>query len=51
LFPFLINAYNFLNLSDINVGAPSFTSQNTKTMSVYDYMEINVEMASPIVKE
>jgi len=50
LFPFFINA-TFFNLSDINVGAPSSTSQSIKTMSLYDYMEINVEMASPTVKE
>jgi hypothetical protein len=49
--PLLISTYNFLNPSDIGVGASSFTSCSVQFTNLYDLMEINEKMASLVVKE
>ncbi len=50
LFPLLVFAYNFLNPSDVGVGAFGFTSYIAKPTSIYDLMKTHEKMAS-LVKE
>jgi len=51
LLPLLVFAYNFLNPSDVGVGAFGFTSYIAKPTSIYDLMKTNEEMASSMMKE
>ncbi len=51
LFPLLVFAYNFLNPSDVGVGAFGFTSYIAKPTSIYDLMKTNEKMALSLVKE
>jgi hypothetical protein len=51
LLPFLNFAYNFLNPSDVGVGAYSFTSCIVKPISFYDLIKTNEKMTSSMVKE
>ncbi len=50
LFPFLVSTYTFLNLCDANVGAPKCASHDTKSTSLYDFIESNEEMATLVKK-
>jgi hypothetical protein len=51
LLPLFISTYNFLNPSDVSVGAFSFTSYNVEFTNLYDLMEINEEMVSLVAKK
>jgi len=51
LFPFLVSTYTFLNPCDASVGAYNCASHNTKSTSLYDFIESNEEMATSVVKE
>jgi hypothetical protein len=51
LLPLLISIENFLDVSDVGVGAFSFTSCSVEPTSLYDLMETIKEMASSKVKE
>ncbi len=51
LLPLLVSTYNFLNPSDVSAKAPTFTSQNIETISLYDFMEIDEKMKSSTVNE
>ncbi len=49
LLPLLVFAYNFLNSSDVSAKVPSFRSQNTETITLYDLMEIDEQMKSSMM--
>ncbi len=51
LFPFLVSTYTFLNPCDANVGAFNCASHNTKSTSLYGFIESNEEMATLVMKE
>ncbi len=51
LFPFLDSTYTFLNPCDANVGALNCASHNTKSTSLYDFIESNEEMVTSVMKE
>jgi hypothetical protein len=41
----------FLNPCDASVGAPNFASHDTINTSLYDFMKINEEMATLVMKK
>jgi hypothetical protein len=52
LFPFLVSTFKFLHPNDVGVRILSFKSQSIKTIkTIYDFMEIDEEMTSSMVKE
>jgi hypothetical protein len=51
VFPILFYAYKFLNPIEISERTPRFESQIIEFKSLYDFMEINEDMGSLIVKE